>query len=238
MAIAEVGSGTQRNTTFANGVDSLALAFPGNVTASSLLVCGGQAFNGSGSPASIAISDTVLTPYTVISFVPSSGTFERMWIAYGIAPSSGANTVTVNPSNATDDLSFSIDEFSGVDTSSPLSVDGGHSEGTGTAVADSIITATANELIIGVMGYDGATTTITKGASWIEIGQHANNSTDEASAMEFGIVTTAQSYSVDWTLGTSLVWQCMTASFKAASSVTPSASAPFRRMVSWTRAVS
>jgi hypothetical protein len=215
MAIAEVAS--RRASGFGNLIDFLDVAYPGNVAAGDLLVCGGQCFCGGGASSSntLAITDTRATSYSEISFFPNGS--ERLWIAYGIAPSSGANTVRVEPFLAGNYISFSIDEFSGVDATTPLSVDGGGSTGTSTAPADSITTATANELVIGCMGYDGATTTIAPGGSWTQIGEHEDNSSDEAHALLFGIVTTAQAYSVDWTLGASKLWQCMTASFKAAA---------------------
>jgi hypothetical protein len=217
MSITEVGSQRATFTSLGVQVDSLAGAYPNNVTAGDFLVCGGQAFE-SGPPSSITVTDTLGTTYTVLSYSPNS--VERLWIAYGIAPSSGANTVTANPSGSAAYMSFSIDAFAGVNTTTPLSVDGGNSTGTGTAVADSITTATANELIIGCMGYDGGNTTVAPGGSWTEIGQYVDNATGEIHALLFGIVTTAQAYSVDWTLGASRVWQCITASFKAAPAAT------------------
>jgi hypothetical protein len=212
--IAEVGSGSQRANDFANGVDSLAVAYPGNVTQNNLLICAGQAFKDGGSVASVSVTDSRSTSYTVLSWV-STGS-ERMWIAYGIAPSSGACTVTVNPSNATDDLSFSIDEFSGVNTSTPLDVDGGNSSNTGTDVSEAITTGVAGALIVGCMGYDGATTTITVAGGLTEIGEHEDNGTDECHGAGFKIVGAAGAYTVDWTLGASKSWQCMSASFKPA----------------------
>jgi hypothetical protein len=214
MAIAEVAS--RRASTFGNSTPSKDLAYPGNVAAGDLLVCGGFIFNAA--PPAAGVSDTRLTPYTVLSFAPNAS--ERGFIAFGIAPSSGANTVTVNSSIGGSYISFSIDEFSGVHAT-PLSVDGSGatSNGTSSTPADSITTLTADELIVAVLGYDGATTTIAPGSGWTEIGEHEDNSSDEAHALEFRIVTTAQAYSADFALGASKTWQVMTASFKAAAVV-------------------
>jgi hypothetical protein len=213
VAIAEVAS--RRASAFANLVDYLDCADPGTVTAGELLVCGGWVYPGGGVlPASVGVTDTRGTSYTVLS---CTNGVERGWIAFGIAPSSGGNTIRVNPSTASDYISFSIDAFTvGPGQTIALSVDGSGSIGSGinATPADSITTLTADELIIGLMGYDGATTTIAPGGSWTEIGEHEDNSSDEAHALEFGIVTTAQAYSVDWTLGTGRDWKVMTASFK------------------------
>lgn len=226
MANAEVGAGSQRASTFANGVNSLDLAYPGNVASGNLLVCAGQAYNSSTGPTSVAVTDSIGTTYTVKSFAPSSGApNERIWIAYGIAPSSGANTVTVNPSNASDDLSFSIDEFSGVDTTTPLDVDGSYTQGTGTTASDSITTTVDGALIVGVMGYDGSTVTLSPGSGWTEIGEHEDNTTDEAHAAAFQIVGAAGSYTASWTLGALRVWQAMTLSFKPSAGSVPTLSA-------------
>jgi hypothetical protein len=212
LSIAEVPS--RRASTFGNAVNSEPLAYPGNVTAGNLLVCGGLSFSGPPGPASIAVTDTRGTSYSVLSV--AVGTAERAWIAYGIAPGSGANTVTVNPSTASDYLSFSIDEFSGVNQITPLGSSGGDASGTSASPQRVITTGTAGELIIGCMGYDGATTTIAPVSPWIQIGEHEDNSSDEAHALLFGIVGAAGAYTPEWVLGASKAWQAMAASFKAA----------------------
>jgi uncharacterized protein (DUF2237 family) len=210
MAIGEVAS--RRARTFGNAVNSQTLAYPGDVTAGNLLVCGGFTF--AAGPPTISVTDTRGTSYTVLSFNPNSS--ETGWIAYGIAPSSGANTVTVNPSTASDFLSFSIDEFSGVDPTTPLSVDGGNATGASGIPIHSITTVTVNELIIGCMGYDGATTTIAPAGACTEIGEHEDNTSDEAHALVFRIVGAPDTYQVNWTLGATRTWQIMAASFREA----------------------
>ncbi len=221
-AIAEVGSGSQRATydaTGANGnVDSADLAYPGNVTANNLLVCAGANWRNTG--ATIAVSDTRGTSYTVLS--TTLATNITLFIAYGIAPSSGANTVTVDPTSTGNYPSFSCDEFSGVHTSTPLDVDGGSSTNTGTAVSDSLTTLTANALLIGVMTHSASMTyTLTPGGSYTQIGEVEDNSGSTAFNAVFRIVTTATSYDVDWTLGTSATWAAYTAAFKPAAAGNP-----------------
>lgn len=217
MAISEVGSGSQRSVAFANGVASLNNVYPGNVTSGNLLICAGQVFNSSpGAPASVAITDTRSTSYTVDTKAWLS--FERYFIGYALAPSSGADTVTVDPSNATDDLTYVIDEFSGVSASTPLDVAmTALNTGTGTAVTVSITTTTDNALIIGVMGIDGTTTTITE--DFTLIGEHEDNVADEALSVQFRLAGAAGTYSMTWTLGASRTWQAYAIAFRAETTV-------------------
>lgn len=214
-AIAEVGSGTQRACKSAANVDSTTQAFPGNVTAGNLLVVVGNNFHTGGS--TVAISDSLGTSYTVMESNPY--TDHASYIAYGIAPSSGANTVTINPTTTGNYIGVCQDEFSGVDTGSPLDVNGGVSTGTSTTAADSITTGTANALIIGVMGHrdPAGVVALTPGGSYTEIGEQQDASNQEAYNAVFRIATTAQAYTVDWTIGSSQPWFVRTASFKEAT---------------------
>jgi hypothetical protein len=140
--IQEVGASSQRQTRRFSA-DSLDLAFRDRVGRDNLLVVAGASFRSAadgGPPASITVTDTRGTPYTVLSDVftdPGGGV--RFWIAFGVAPSPGACTVTVDPDGTTD-TSFSIDEFSGVDPDAPLEVDGESSTGSTTTPQDSLTT--------------------------------------------------------------------------------------------------
>lgn len=206
--IAEVGSGSQRATNTMNNVGSQTLAFPGNVTNGSLLVVGGGLWGGP--PTAITVTDTRSTSYTTLL-----GTINGAWrpfIAYGLAPSSGANTVTVDP-DTTVYGGFAIDEFSGVNAT-PLDVDGGSSTGTSTTPADGITTATANDLIIGCASYEGTGVTIAPGGDYTTIGELEDAANLWTYSLVFRLVTTAQAYTVDWTISSSNVWVAMTAAFK------------------------
>ena len=214
MPWAEVGAGSQRNQTSAASADSTTLVFPANVAADSLLVVAGACWAVAGAPASVAVTDTLTTAYTVLD-VANVGNV-RYFIARGLAPSAGACTVTVNPDGAASDFSFSIDEFSG-SHATPLDVDGGSSTGTSTTPSDGITTVTADDLLIGVMTHVAVSSpTLTKGADYTQIGEIENNLTTQCHHAEFRIVTTAQAYTVDWTVGASVAWGCYTAAFKEA----------------------
>jgi hypothetical protein len=219
MAFAEVGAGSQRATANQASVNSKTLAFPSGVTAGNLLVvCGSCFVLASGGPATISVTDSQ-GAYTVLSATQAADDF-RLFIAYRIASASGPNTVTVDPVGSSSDLAFSIDEFSGVDTGTPLDVDGGSSTGTSTAPADSITTIAANALIIAVVSFGGATTTITKGGSFTQIGQSTSTSAGQPEGCEFQIATTPTSYSANFTLGASRPWTVYAASFNPLAGMT------------------
>jgi len=214
MAYSEVGSGSQRATGRHANADSGTLAFPGSVTSGNLLVVSGANWKSGGSSVTVAVSDTRSTSYTVLETYDGEMT---LFIAYGVASSSGACTVTVDPAGTANYFSYSIDEFTGQDAT-PLDVDGGSSNGTSTTPADSVTTATANDLIIGVMTQSTASSiSLTPGGSYTEIGEEEDNGTYQGHNAVFRIVTTAQAYSVDWTMGSSQYWVAKTAAFKEAT---------------------
>ena len=221
MAFAEVGSGSQRATNSSGSGDSSTLAFPGNVTAGNLLIVGGAAWAAT-APTGIVVTDSRSTSYTVLS-VQDVGNV-RYWIAYGVAASSGACTVTVNPQGASADHTYSINEFSG-QHATPLDVDDGASSGQNDNPSSSITTVAADALIIGVMTHDddaASSPAITPGASYTQIGESENNSTNQCHSLVFRIVTTAQAYTVNWTLNIAVGKESgiYTASFKPAVAAT------------------
>lgn len=211
-AIAEL-SGQRATATECTNCDSLSLAYPGNVTAGDLLTVGGNTHDVSGATG-YSITDTVGTNYTVYTCTALTGSPDATpFLAIGIAPSTGANTVTVNPtldSNA-DQIVFGIGEFSGTATVSLLDVDGGSSTGTSTTPSDGLTTVTANALILGVVGFQ-TSTSVTPGGSHTQIAE--NQSALNGFNLAYRIATTAQAYTVDWTLGASQAWSACTIAVK------------------------
>src|SRR5262245_6651392 len=93
-AITEVaGQATMKN--YSTAVGSGTQAFPTNVTSGNLIVVAG--FTGGGGT-SVAVTDSRSTSYTVLraTIAPSN----QIFIAYGVAPTSGTCTVTVDPSGS------------------------------------------------------------------------------------------------------------------------------------------
>src|SRR5262245_29249640 len=127
MAWVEVGSGSQRATHVVDSGTSASKAYPANVTNGSFLVTAGACF-GDIQDVAPAVTDTRSTSYSV--FYHKNGS-HIAFIAYGVAPSGGACTVTVTPTfNAGGGFyGFALDEFSGPHAT-PLDVDGGFTDGT------------------------------------------------------------------------------------------------------------
>mgnify|MGYP001215696728 CR=1 FL=1 len=208
MAFAEVGSGSQRATARTSStVASLNCAFPANVVSGNLLVVGGTTIGGN-----VTVTDSLGTSYTVYQGTSGGVT---TFVAFGIAPSSGANTVTVTPTS-TSYVSYSINEFSGEDAtpydddSTPVAA------GTSTTPSDALVTTAAGGLVVGVV-YKAGTATITPGSGYTTIGEEEDDNTYIAHSFIFQIVGAATTYNVDWTLGSSVAWVCLGVSFKAAA---------------------
>src|SRR5262245_50251416 len=148
MALSELSSQRAQNASSGTTVSSRTCAYPANVTAGDLLIIGVTTYNSAGAPASIAVTDTRGTTYSVFSavFDTGAGSTQRLALAYGVAPSSGANTVTVDPAGDAW-VSMVLGAFTG-QHSTPLDVDGGESHDQTLTAADSLTTLAANALLI------------------------------------------------------------------------------------------
>lgn len=201
MAFSEVGAGSQRKTEITTSeVSTLDLVFPGNVTAGSLLVVMGTTYH-SPAIATITVTDTRSTSYTVYSGTRT--TEIRFFIAIGVAGSSGACTVTVDAVEATAYISAAIDEFAG--TTPVISVDDGVTAvASNTSHVASITTATSNELVLGVIDWSAAGLTVAPGSGLTQIGE-TENALAELFSAEFIIAGAAGAVTVDWTTSVSCV---------------------------------
>jgi hypothetical protein len=207
----------QAATGGAGNYDSTTLAYGSNVAAGNLLTCTGAIWNGN-DVTSIIITDTVLTPYTVVLGTVSGGTPNKTWIARGIAPSSGANTVTINPNGSGRYSSHSIAEFDNIDAT-PLDVDGGTSTGSSATASDGITTSATNTLVIGVMSQgSGSNHALTEdtGGGWALIGEVENAGNAPYSA-QYQLFTSAGAKTASWTIAASVAWCAQTMSFKTAA---------------------
>lgn len=206
-AITEVNSSQRAvyNTTAAAGEDSGAKAFPGNVTAGNTIIVAGMCWRGGSAPSACTVTDSQGNSYTTITGTTST---TRWFIACATVGSSAANTVTVNPpGGANDYISYAIDEFSGV-TSCTADVDGGLATGAATTTpSTTITTVSANDLLIGVWAPSAQNQgggAQTQGSGWTLIGKNESLGCNGSAGcypvnVQFKIVTTATSYTVDWT---------------------------------------
>ncbi len=218
MAIVEIAS--RRASTEAGNFDSTNLAFPGAISVGDLLVAVGTTW--ATATHTNPVTDSLGHTYSVLQGADLSGNggVYKTFIAYKIATSAGTPTVTINPSVAGAYGSFSVDAFSGVDSSTPLDVDGGSNTRTAVAAAsDSITTLTANDLIVAVMSHDisSSSPTLTPNGSYTQIGEIESTANAPHNAV-FLVVTTATSYTPDWTIGVLVDHSiAQTAAFKEAA---------------------
>lgn len=221
MAIAEVGSGSQRATGSSSGGGTADVVYPGNVTSGNFgIVCGGI-WNTPNGPTVITTSKSAGTA-TIGSVTTVLGSTGITWsggvgipfISYFPITGTGSLTMNVQTELSSDWMNIACDEFSGVHAT-PLDVDGGEFTFVGTTTpTDSITTLTANDLIVGVMLLGGSET-ITVGSGYTQIAE------DESSAIQaynaqFRIVTSATSYNVEWTLSIGNGGTIYNAAFKEA----------------------
>lgn len=134
-------------------------------------------------------------------------------MAYAVAGSSAACTVTVNPSGSASDFCFGIAEFSGAGA---FDVDGGSSQadsGTGPA-QDSITTVAANTVIVAVVSNESATG-MTPLTDYTQIAESESGTNNQPVNFQYRIVSSAGAYTPGCTLGgESGGWMCQTLSFK------------------------
>src|SRR5262245_55489571 len=197
-------------------VTSSALAYPGSVTTRQLLIAGGETFDDA---VTQSLTSTCSSgSWTVSSFDFTGANLGRAWVAWAIANASGACTVTLALSPSSE-ASWAIVTASGVDTSTPLDVDGGGQFGTSTSPARSLTTTTANALIIGAMAaeYDLAAVTITPPSSpAVELAEDEGG-TFAPYSLVYRLATTATNYTLSWTLSRSMNWGVVVVAFREAT---------------------
>lgn len=204
----------------AGGFTSATCIFPSNVTAGNVIAACGSVWNGNNLTGQ-ALTDSVSTNYAeVVGGQPPSGVPNKTWIAYGVVTSSGANTVTQTPAGGTGWYSsWGIVELSGVDTGTPLDVDGGNSTGTSTTPLDGITTTAADTIVLACMSHgNSGTISITEdtGGGWTSLGE-VEGTGNAPYAWEYQIFTSAGAKTAGFTLGNNVGWAVQTLSLKAAS---------------------
>lgn len=158
----------QDAATTGSGSATLTAKFPGNVTKNNLLVVGASSYAGNGF-ASPAITDTLGSTWTLaVAKNPGvTGTPAQANIYYAIAPSTGADTITVHMTG-TNSLHLHVYEVSGLLTSSVLDQIGSNYQTSATAATVSTAAATtaANEYIFNFVARDNGSGTWTAGSGY------------------------------------------------------------------------
>ena len=167
-AILPSGGGTQENGTAGGATEaSQSLAFPGTVTTGDFIVVAGNLY--SSYSTTVGVTTNRSAPLTVIDANNGVGQFLVFYIAYGFATSSGSCTVTVTPS-ASSFLSFGINAYTDVRTTTPLDVNAGLASAAGggnTFASNDVNTTVDNALVIGIVSSNtAASPTITPDAAY------------------------------------------------------------------------
>lgn len=222
MAIAEVGSGSQRTAIQASNVDSAA-SVSLTVTAGNLLIVAGAVWQTGSGITACPITDTRSTSYTTLLGPAVSdgagGTFTS-FIAYGVVPSSGGCVVTVNPSGTGCYINAVVDEFAGTNASTPLDVDGGASTSATSPISDGLTTGTAGALIIAVLAAN-ASATLNPPAGYTQMQEDQTGAIAPYNAA-FLIAGAAGPYTAEFTASAGTAFSVQTAAFQVAGAPPPS----------------
>lgn len=196
----------------AGNFSSTTCILPSNSTAGNVIAACGSIWNGN-NLTDMAITDSVSTSYTEILGASATGTPNKTWMAYGVVPSTGANTLTATPAGGTGwYMSWGVVELSGVDTGTPLDVDGVYSTGTSTTPSDGLTTVAADTIALACLAHGNSGSiaiTPDTGGGWTEIGE-IEATGNAPYAFEYQIFSSAGSKTAGYTLGSSVGWVLQT----------------------------
>ena len=211
-AIGDPGTGTYTSAAFGSSTTS------GNLIVVTVSDDGGIA-NGITS-----VTDSKSNTYVKVpNEFPGAATVS-MWYAKNIT-GGASHTITVNYDDTITFASTCVaQEFSGIDTTAPLDVYAS-TAATSTSPTSGATSSTtlADELVVGGLAFTAATTTVTLGSGYTNLG--TTHQTNAGVGMESKIVSGTGAQTATFTLGASRSWSCAVATFKAATAgSSPSAS--------------
>lgn len=161
----------------------------------------------------IAVTDSQGNTYsTAVTSGPSTA-FSRQTIKFYVANCVGgaSHQITVTPSG-TVTLAFLIDEWSGLETTSPLDKTAtGSNTGTSVTTGSTGTLAQADELVTCGVGTPGVAHTLTPGSGWT-----ADPATATGVSNEYKVVSATTAVSGVATLGASITWNAALATYKIA----------------------
>jgi hypothetical protein len=178
---------------------SLALAFTSDVTSGSLLVAAVA-----NETSFAAFSDDKSNSWSADTQTFAGGPLQ---LSCGYAPNaaSGATTITADfGSTSQNGIGLVIGEYSGVALSSPRRSTATGGVSTGTSVTTGNVTATAEDMLLGFVGYGYNSKTVTEGSSFTLRQQSANAFRN--AALQERLIASGGSYSAPATLSSSGDW--------------------------------
>ena len=207
MAVALV----QDDIKIENGVATSALAYASNVASGNLLVVTASAYS-SANPAPLTISDSLGHTWTAVlgmaqqTIVAGDQALVSWW---AVASSSAACTVTIGSSDATADFTFTVSEWSGVDTADPFTV-GAVATGTGTSTTPDSGTIDPDVdpgVLYGACIHADGDTSFTEDGAWTLLGENEAGASSTTLNVAWRSLTSGTD-TASWTLGTSTEWAC------------------------------
>lgn len=194
----------------ANSVTSVALTFDSSVTAGSVLIAVGNAFNDGGG--GLVVTDDNGNTW-VETFDNNYSGSDVAVLAYVENANSGTTQVTMT-GDANSFFTLVIVEVSGVQTSTVLDQS---NDATGTSSSpDSgdVTTTVADTYLIGGFAHDTSVVTITEGGAWTLIFEEEDQSTNMPISVQEQILSSTATESADWSLSGSVAWWASIGAFK------------------------
>lgn len=189
------------------------LAYSSNVAAGNLLTAMGEI--ATTSPGTISVTDTRGTVYTIASFTSANAT-ATVYIAWGYAPSAGANTTTVHGSGSgSPNFDVNVAEFSGAPG---LVQDGPNFTGQGTTspstVGPTITTTQPGDLLLAAMS---SANTGSPGGGWT----NAPATVTDGDPTAYQVATVPGTYATAFTTSGTGTWGMIAVALGSSGQFTP-----------------
>jgi hypothetical protein len=211
MAAASVQS---RKTYFTGRTGSL--AFSSNVAAGSLLVCSYHMY--AGNLAASACSDNINGAWTKEETGNGGDGSLQLIVFYKVNSGAGACTVSFDAGATGAVTSVTINEVSGVATSTPVDVSPAMATGTGTAVAINYDPAQSGDYVYAAMtSMAGDAQTIAPDADFTQLEEYEDGATYMHMNTQYRVYGSDAADTANWTIGSSLGWIASVVAFKAAA---------------------
>lgn len=214
MAIAYVQTITKTST---GSTPMTSSAFGSSTTTGNLIVVS-VSDNGGVTGGITSVTDSKGNTYTKIANEQDGSSTLSMWYAKNIT-GGASHTITIAwNTGLVSQASFTAQEFSGCDTTSPLDrYIGAHSSSTSPSSGATTATTTDAQLVVGGLAYFGTAVTPTAGAGYSNLDSGAF--TNANVGQESKVIASAAAQTATFTLSSSRDWSCGVATFKAAGAV-------------------
>jgi hypothetical protein len=171
-------------------------------TAGTTITVGGGHYRSSTPPTSVAVTDSKSNSYTDVEL---ANTEVRVTLGYNVAGTRGTtHTVTSTASGGSGDSASTVSghEWDGIEVTPTIVTNTATSTGTAVAVSRAVGAAS---LAVGIVAYQGASTTMAVASGTVEAYEQDENSDFQAQNVGYKVAQTGTPQ-LDWTLGASRLW--------------------------------